>query len=85
MLSALLNQIPPDQVAASVTADGACDTRKCHEAIARRGAAASIPPRKTAKPSKAVATAAVAPNAALRTGLRGGGGVGMVRCEIGEA
>ncbi|SEB09978.1 hypothetical protein SAMN05444370_1901, partial [Rubrimonas cliftonensis] len=29
---------------ASVTADGAYDTRKCHEAIADRRAAAVIPP-----------------------------------------
>jgi hypothetical protein len=30
----LLKQIPPDQEIGSVTADGAYDTRKCHEAIA---------------------------------------------------
>jgi hypothetical protein len=29
----LLNQIPPDQDIGSITADGAYDTRKCHEAI----------------------------------------------------
>ena len=34
----------------SVTADGAYDTRKCHDAIAERGAAAVIPPRKNARP-----------------------------------
>ena len=33
MLPELLNQIPPDQDIGSVTADGAFDTRKCHEAI----------------------------------------------------
>ena len=38
MLPELLNQIPPDQDIGSVTADGAYDTRKCHEAIAARGA-----------------------------------------------
>ena len=32
MLPELLNQIPPDQDIGSVTADGAYDTRKCHEA-----------------------------------------------------
>ena len=48
----LLDQIPQDQEIASVTADGAFDTRKCHEAIAARGAAAIIPPRKNAKPWK---------------------------------
>ena len=52
MLPELLDQIPPDQEIATVTADGAFDTRKCHEAIAARGAAAIIPPRKNAKPWK---------------------------------
>ena len=52
MLPELLDQIPPDQEIASVTADGAFDTRKCHDAIAARGAAAIIPPRKNAKPWK---------------------------------
>jgi len=33
MLPELLDQIPPDQEIGSVTADGAFDTRKCHEAI----------------------------------------------------
>jgi hypothetical protein len=40
MLPELLSQIPPDQEIASVTADGACDTRTCHDAIAERGATA---------------------------------------------
>ena len=35
----LLDQIPPDQEIASVTADGDFETRKCHDAIAARGAA----------------------------------------------
>jgi len=34
MLPELLTQIPSDQDIGSVTADGAYDTRKCHEAIA---------------------------------------------------
>jgi hypothetical protein len=34
MLPELLDQIPPEQEIASVTADGAFDTRKCHDAIA---------------------------------------------------
>ena len=38
----LLDQIPPDQETASVTADGALDTRKCHDAIVARNAAAII-------------------------------------------
>lgn len=50
MLPELLDQIPPDQEISSVTADGAFDTRKCHHAIAARGAAAIIPPRKNARP-----------------------------------
>lgn len=52
----LLAQIPADQEIASVTADGACDTRKCHDAIAERGAHAVIPPRKNAKPRKTTTT-----------------------------
>ena len=42
----LLDHIPPEQQISNVTADGAFDTRKCHEAIAARGAAAIIPPHK---------------------------------------
>ncbi len=45
MLPELLDQIPSEQEIGSVTADGAYDTRKCHDAIADRGAAAVIPPR----------------------------------------
>lgn len=48
MLPELLDQIPPDQDIGRVTADGAYDTRKCHEAIAARNAHAVIPPRKNA-------------------------------------
>lgn len=46
MLPDLLNQIPDDQPLGIVTADGAYDTRACHAAIAARGAAAVLPPRK---------------------------------------
>ncbi len=82
MLPELLSQIPPDQEIASVTADGAYDTRKCHRfgglrgpigghgpprTIAERGAHAVIPPRKNAKPWKAITAGAVARNEALRT------------------
>ncbi len=45
MLPDLLNQIPADEDISSVTADGAFDTRKCHDAIASRNADAVIPPR----------------------------------------
>jgi hypothetical protein len=66
MLPELLNQIPADQEIASVTADGAYDTRKCHDAIAERGAHAVIPPRKNAKLWKTETAGAVARNEALR-------------------
>ena len=66
MLPELLSRIPPDQEIASVTADGACDTRKCHDAIAERGAHAVIPPRRNAKPWKTETAGAVARNEALR-------------------
>lgn len=49
-----------------VIADGAYDTRKCHEAIAARNAAAVILPRKNAKPWKPTSPGAVARNGALR-------------------
>lgn len=65
MLPELLSQIPPEQEIATVTADGAFDTRKCHDAIAARGAAAIIPPRKNAKPWKPDTPGAIARNAIL--------------------
>lgn len=43
MLPELLDQIPKDREIASVTADGAYDTRKCHDAIAGRRADAVTP------------------------------------------
>lgn len=67
MLPELLDQIPPEQEIASVTGDGAFDTRKCHDAIAARGAAAIIPPRKNAKPWKPDTAGALARNEILRT------------------
>ena len=66
MLPELLSQIPGDQEIGSVTADGAYDTRKCHNAIADRGAHAVIPPRKNAQPWKVTTAGAVARNEALR-------------------
>jgi hypothetical protein len=66
MLPELLSQIAPDQEIASVTADGAYDTRKCHDAIAERGADAVIPPRRNAKPWKAITAGAAARNEILR-------------------
>ena len=45
MLPELLAQIPPDEVVASVNADGAYDTKACHAAIVQCRAQAVIPPR----------------------------------------
>ncbi len=66
----LLGQIPPDQEIGSVTADGAYDTRKCHDAIANRGAHAVILPRKNAKFWKPDSAGAIASNEALRASKR---------------
>ncbi len=60
MLPELLDQIPGNQDIGSVTADGAYDTRKCHDAVADRSAHAVIPPRKNAKPWKPVTAGALA-------------------------
>ena len=67
MLPELLDQIAPDQEIGTVTADGAYDTRKCHDAIADRGAAAIIPTRRNARPWKPTTAGAQARNEALRT------------------
>jgi hypothetical protein len=66
MLPKLLNQIPFDQDIGSVTADGAYDTRKCHEAIAARDAHAVVPLRKNAKLWKPTSTGAIVRNDAQR-------------------
>lgn len=66
MLPELSDQIPPDQEIGSVTADGAYDTRKCHEIIAARNAAAVIPPRKKAKRWKPTSPGALARTETLR-------------------
>ena len=66
VLPDLLSQIPIGEEIGSVTADGAYDTRKCHDAIADRGAHAVIPPRKNAKPWQTVTDGAVARNEGLR-------------------
>jgi Transposase DDE domain len=70
MLPEPLGQIPPDQKIACVTADGAFDTRKCHDAIAATDAAAIIPPRMNAKPWKPDTPGAIARNAASRASRR---------------
>jgi hypothetical protein len=66
ILPDLLNQIPPGQEIGSVTADGAYDTGKCHDAIAARNAHAVIPPRKNAKLWKPDTPGARARNDAVR-------------------
>lgn len=67
VLPDLLNQIPPDQELGSVTADGAYDTRKCHDASAARKAHAVIPPRKNARLWKPDTPGARARNDAVRS------------------
>jgi hypothetical protein len=76
------NGIPPDPKIGSVTADGAFHIRKCHKALAVRGAAAfghsleamafvpSFPPRKDAKPRNPDTAGAAARHEALRASWR---------------
>jgi len=66
MLPERLAQIPPDEALASVSADGAYDTRACHEAIAQRDAQAGNPPRKNGKPWKTNSVGASVRNEALK-------------------
>ncbi|MFT8419025.1 MAG: IS5 family transposase [Acetobacter sp.] len=66
VLPMLLGQISDEEDIASVTADGAYDTRKSHEAIAERGTQAVIPPRKNAKPWSPTSAGAIARNETLR-------------------
>ena len=65
ILPDLLDQFPGDQPLGLVTADGAYDTRACRAAIAARGAAAVLPPRKNGKPWKEQTAGATVRNAAL--------------------
>jgi len=65
MLPELPNQIPTDQTIGSVTADGAYDTRRCHDVIAAGNAHAVIPLRKNAKPWKPTSAGAIARNEAV--------------------
>ena len=67
MLPELIDKIQADRQIASVTADGAFDTRKCHDAIA-----AIIPPRRNGKPWKPDSPGAVDRNEALRASKRFG-------------
>lgn len=56
----LPEKIPLDQDIGSVPADGACDTHRCHDVIAVRGAHAVISPRKNAKPRTPTSIGAIA-------------------------
>jgi hypothetical protein len=67
MLPDLLEQIPSDEEIGTVTADGAYDTRKCHDTIAARNAGPVIPPRKNAKLWKPDTPGARARNEAVRS------------------
>jgi len=66
MLPELLAQIPPDEAVASVSGDGAYDTKACHAAIVQRGAQAGTPPRKNGKPGKATLMGASVRNEVLK-------------------
>jgi IS5 family transposase len=66
VLPELLGQIPDDEEVATVTADGAYDTRRCHTAIIDRQATAIIPIRKNGRPWKEDCPAAIARNETLR-------------------
>ena len=70
VLPDLLNQVAPQEKIACVTADGAYDTRACHDAIAARGALAVIPPRRNARLWKPTTVGAKARNDALQTSKR---------------
>jgi hypothetical protein len=61
-----LDQIPDDEDIGTVTADGACDTRRCHSAIIARGGTAIIPIGKNGRPWKEDCPAARARNETLR-------------------
>lgn len=66
VLPDLLQQIANDEVIASVSGDGAYDTKGCHAAIAARQAAAIIPTRKNARLWKENTAGAKARNETLR-------------------
>ena len=66
VLPELLDQVPKDEPIGTVTADGAYDTRRCHAAIAGRGAVPIIPIRRNGRPWREDGPAAVARNETLR-------------------
>lgn len=72
MLPDLLAQIPADQPIATITGDGAYDTRACHTAIADRRATAIIPIRRNGRAWREDGPAARARNETLRATQRFG-------------
>ncbi|KAA0912992.1 transposase [Aquicoccus porphyridii] len=66
VLPDLLGQIPGDEQIATVTADGAYDTRRCHKALIARDAVPIIPIRKNGRLWKDDCPAARARNETLR-------------------
>ena len=66
VLPDLLEQIPRSERIGTVTADGAYDSRRCHTAIAGRGATAIIPVRRNGRAWKGDCPAAKARNETLR-------------------
>lgn len=70
MLPELLGQIHDDEEIATVPADGAYDTRRCHTAITDRQATAIIPIRKTGRPWEEDCPVAIADNETLRATRR---------------
>ena len=66
VLPDLLDQVPEGEDIGTVTADGACDTRRCHTAVIDREATAIIPIRKNGRPWKEDCPAAIARNETLR-------------------
>ena len=66
VLPDLLDQIPEDEPVGTVTADGACDTRRCHTAISERQGTAIIPIRRNDRPWKQDCPAVRARNETLR-------------------
>jgi len=66
VLPELLDQIPEGEEIGTLTADGACDTRRCHAAIIDRQATAIIPIRKNGRPWKVDCPAAIARSETLR-------------------
>jgi len=59
-------RFPDDEQIGTVTADGACDTRRCHTAIIDRQANTIIPIRENGRPWKENCPAAIARNETLR-------------------